>query len=57
MLNSRRFSLMALASLAMGLGLTIVALAQTGATPAVSGQSAKSTRRRINPITRYSLQG
>jgi len=39
MLNSRRFSLMALASLALGLGLTIVALAQTGATPAVSGQS------------------
>lgn len=41
MLNSRRFSLIALASLTLGLGLTIVALAQTGASTAVSGQSAK----------------
>lgn len=39
MLYSRQITLMALASLTLGLGLTIAALAQTGASPAVSGQS------------------
>ncbi len=39
MLKSRHITLMALASLALGMGLTIAAVAQTGATSAVSGQS------------------
>jgi len=39
MLNSRRITLIALASLTLGLGLTFAALAQTGASTAVSGQS------------------
>ena len=39
MLYSRRITLMTLASLALSMGLTIAALAQTGASTAVSGQS------------------
>jgi hypothetical protein len=36
--NSHRFSLVALATFALGLGFTLAALAQSGASPAVSGQ-------------------